>query len=280
MNKFNPINFPYGNCLLESNPEDRNYPTSATFGEKDKCLNNNVNLAPGLYKNPSLKEISIQNTNSVNNLDTYFLRQTDTYPSRTDYASTFTTEFSSPSLQSVRPPEVNKNSYINLASESLHVYPDTLMSIFFSDTNIEHLRNTVVEKVKKITGESGVAGSPEGVTILKPNVDDFFNYLVNTYQNYKIYNGSICFVNSTANTSIKTELTKLNSTVLQEYVSKMVSQINMYIYYYKDASQIPEQLSLPAYASMKGSKTLEYNVGFKSGNSLGIASYSQVSNIP
>ena len=53
----------------------------------------------------------------------------------------------------------------------------------------------------------------------------------------------------------------------------------MYIYYYIDASQLPEQLSLPESNSMKGSKTLEYNVGFKSGNSLGIASYNQVGNI-
>jgi len=30
---------------------------------------------------------------------------------------------------------------------------------------------------------------------------------------------------------------------------------------------------------MKGSKTLEYNTGFKSGNSIGIASYNEVGNI-
>ena len=59
----------------------------------------------------------------------------------------------------------------------------------------------------------------------------------------------------------------------------MVSQINMYIYYYKDASQLPEQLSLPLLTSMKGSKTLEYNTGFTSGNSIGIASFNEVGNI-
>ena len=59
----------------------------------------------------------------------------------------------------------------------------------------------------------------------------------------------------------------------------MISQINMYIYYYKDASQLPQQLSLPTYTSMKGSKSLEYNTGFKSGNSIGIASYNEVGNI-
>ena len=78
---------------------------------------------------------------------------------------------------------------------------------------------------------------------------------------------------------IKTEIAKLNSSVLQEYISKMVSQINMYIYYYKDASQLPEQLSLPTMTSMKGSKSLEYNTGFNSGNSIGVASYNEVGNI-
>ena len=110
-------------------------------------------------------------------------------------------------------------------------------------------------------------------------MDDLFYYLVNIYQNYKVHNGSICFVNLKKNNSIQESIAKLNTTVLQEYVSKMVSQINMYIYYYRDASQIPEQLSVPVLTSMKGSRVLEYNTGFYSGNSTGIASYSQVGNI-
>jgi hypothetical protein len=103
--------------------------------------------------------------------------------------------------------------------------------------------------------------------------------IINVYKNYKVYNGSICFIKLSNEGSVKAEISKLNSNILQDYVSKLVSQINMYVYYYKDASQLPEQLSLPEYNSMKGSKTLEYNVGFKSGNSIGISSYSQVSNI-
>ena len=59
----------------------------------------------------------------------------------------------------------------------------------------------------------------------------------------------------------------------------MISQINMYIYYYLDASQIPQQLSIPTYNSMKGSRELEYNTGFQSGNSIGVSSYNQVGNI-
>ena len=82
------------------------------------------------------------------------------------------------------------------------------------------------------------------------------------------------------NSDVSKELTKLNTTLLQDYVSKMVSQINMYIYYYIDASQRPEQLSLPVYTSMRSNnKSLEYNTGFNSGNSLSMASYDQVGNL-
>jgi len=170
--------------------------------------------------------------------------------------------------------------FIQKAAEALHLQPDPILAIFFSDSNIDHLLTTVVRKVKEITAESGVAGNNEGVTIMKPNMQDFFNYMITYYQNYKVYNGSICFVNlRNKNETVQDAVGKLNTSVLQDYISKMVSQINMYIYYYKDASQLPDQLSLPTYTSMKGSRTLEYNNGFTSGNSIGVASYNQVGNI-
>ena len=152
--------------------------------------------------------------------------------------------------------------------------------MFFSDQNIEHLRSTIVKKVEQITAESGVTGSKQGVQIMKPEMDDFFNYMINTFHTYSSQNGSICFVNFKKTNDTKIEIEKLNTTILQEYISKMVSQINMYIYYYKDASQMPEQLSLPVLTSMKGSRSLEYNTGMYSGNSIGVASYNEVGNIP
>jgi hypothetical protein len=104
--------------------------------------------------------------------------------------------------------------------------------------------------------------------------------MVNVYKNYKMYNGSICFVNLKNNSDLKSDISKLNTDVLQEYISKMISKINMYIYYYRDASQLPEQLSLPVYTSTRSNnKVLEYNVGFSSGNSIGMARYDQVGNI-
>ena len=264
VNTSSDINVPYGSCLLPSNVNNRQTFSSENFGngiDYTQCIKKIIE---------PYSVIGPQNTNSVNKLDQLFFKgdKLPGFSGMTDYSNT--------DLQTIRPLEPNKNYYISLASESLHVKPDILFSVFFSDENINHLRNTIVQKVKEITIES--IGN-EGITIKTPNMDDFFYYMVNIYQNYKIHNGSICFINLKNKTDIKSEIAKLNSNILQEYISKMISQINMYVYYYRDASQLPEQLNLPTYNAMKGSKTLEYNTGFQSGNSLGIASYNQVGNI-
>ena len=290
VNTFNSINIPYNDSLLPSNSLNRQgLPPPGEFGVNSPERFGQV-VQPFSVKNP-------QNIKAVKTLNNFFLNESQ-YPQ----GYTYSDNYSDTSLQSDRPevpysisqnniytrnnvvvsePAEKKinNYYVNLASESLHVKADPLMSIFFSDDNINHLRNTVVQKVKQITAESGVAGDSEGVTIKTPNMDDFFYYMVNIFQNHKIHNGSICFVNLKNNTDLKAEISKLNTNVLQEYVSKMISQINMYIYYYIDASQLPEQISRPTYTSMKGSKSLEYNTGFTSGNSMGVASYNEVGNI-
>jgi hypothetical protein len=272
---FNPVNIPFGYCLNPSDQNHRNpYPSSDTFLDGSNDCVFNIGQAPGVYPKPTLSDIAIKNEKLIHELDNNFLNGNKPFQG-TDYIRS---DFANPSLQVMRPKERYSNSWIDLAGESLHIKPDAIMAVYFSDANIEHLLNTIVSKVKEITGKSGVAGSPEGVTIMKPNMDDFFSFMLTTYSNYEPYNGSICFVNLKNKTDTRGEVSKLNSNVLQEYVSKMISQINMYIYYYKDASQMPEQLSLPVVTSTKGNKTLEYNTGFTSGNSIGIASYNQVGN--
>ena len=269
---FNAINLPYGSCLLQSNSGNRQgVPGPDVFGNGIDY----TNCVRQIVQPPSV--IGPQNTKNVNNLDHYFLHGTDNPIGTSGITSSF--GGGNTDLQSERPSEPFSNYFIQLAGKSLNVKPDLLISLFFSDANLKHLCDTIVIKVREITADSGIAGNNEGVTIKTPNMDDLFYYLVNIYQNYKIHNGSICFVNLKNETNVKKELAKLNTDVLQEYVSKMVSQINMYIYYYLDASQIPQQLSLPTYTSMKGSKVLEYNSGFSSGNSTGIASYNEVGNI-
>ena len=106
-------------------------------------------------------------------------------------------------LQTPRSSSNSENYYVGLASKSLNVSVDSIMAVFFSDSNINHLRNTIVIKVKEITGDSGIAGTPEGVTIKTPNMDDLFYYMLNMYTTYKVTNGSIVFVNLKKNTDIK-----------------------------------------------------------------------------
>jgi hypothetical protein len=266
---FNAINIPYGQCLLPSNQNNRQgAPGPDVFGDGvhyTECIPKVVQ--PGEVFRP-------QNTNTVNTMDSFFFKD-PINPA----GSSVLPRGGPTDLQSVRPAEPSENYYIGLAANSLHISPDLLLSLLFSDSNLTHLRNTIVQKVREITADSGVAGTPEGVTIQPPSMDDLFYYVINIYQNYKINNGSICFINLQNKTDVKAELAKLNSDILQDYISKMISQINMYIYYYKDASQLPEQLSLPTYNSMKGARSLEYNTGFASGNPIGVASYNQVGNI-
>jgi hypothetical protein len=287
VNSFNSINIPYAGYLLPSNSLNRQgAPGPGTFGPNEHNL--------GQIVQPRSKVIP-ENNQAVKSMDDYFLNG-EHFPQA---ANNMYEKFGDISLQSVRPPTTTysvaqvggnlnnlvsnnkvKDYYVKAASQSLHVSPDPLMSIYFSDDNINHLRNEVVKRVRQITADSGVSGDNQGVSIQTPNMDDFFYYMVNIFQNHKIHNGSICFVNIKNGSSLKEDISKLNTNVLQEYVSKMVSQINMYIYYYKDASQLPEQLSLPVYTSMRSNnKVLEYNTGFSSGNSLGMASYDQVGNI-
>ena len=276
-NAFHPINFQYGWCANPSDVNHRNaYPDVSTYQNGENNCTPNVGLAPGLYTPPTLDDLRIKNEKAVNNLDNSFFNNTIRPQGSAQF---IVPDFSGPSLQPSRPKELFQNAWITKAAEAFNVLPDPIFSVFFSDVNIDHLRTTVVSKVKQITSDSGVAGSKEGVNIMKPNMDDFFNFMVNVYQRYMSRSGSICFINFNKSTNVQEEIGKLNSSVLQDYISKMVSQINMYIYYYRDASQLPEQLSLPTMTSMKGSRVLEYNTGLVSGNSIGVASYNEVGNI-
>ena len=221
MNSFSPINYQYGNCIVPSDVNNRNsLPSSDTYG-------NGVDYKNCLYDGSSVEKIIYP--------DNYLLKNSYQTINK--------------SLIDNNTNEINnqKNQYILLASDALGYKPDMIMSVYFSDANIAHIQNVIVTKIKEITGDSQLFGTPEGLTIQNPNMTDLFNYLLKVYRDYKVYNGSICFVNNEYN--VKNELTKLNSNVIQDYVSKMISQLNMYVYYYKDASRIPEQLSLPVFTS-------------------------------
>jgi hypothetical protein len=259
MNNFNnntiPINLQYGGCFLDGTQRN-SVPSSDTYGNgifyKD-CLYNGSSVSniiyPETYKPYTYKPEIIQENvlPDYSNLDLQNIK---------NYNDKFSLN----------------NPYIKLASDTLGYKPDLLLALYFSDSNIKHLQEEIINNVRKNTMNL----VPEGVTI-QVNIDDLFSYLISKFRDKRVYNGSICFVNN--NKDPRKELTDLNSGIIEDYVTKMISQLNMYMYYYKDASQIPEQLSIPELTSMKGSRSLEYNNGLYSGNSIGIANYSQRNNI-
>ena len=82
-------------------------------------------------------------------------------------------------------------------------------------------------------------------------------------------------------TSLSEQLTRLNKSVLEETISQILSGIDQYKQYYKDASSIPMPLSRSVMTTMKGSRVLQENIGFESGHDMSksISSYSQRFNI-
>ena len=256
-----PINYQYGSCFIPSSSTKRNsLPGSDIFGDGllySECLNKGSSMNASVYP---------EKFNSVNPKINYESIQGD---------QTYYSKQSNIDLQDKKPHMGDTgNKYIELAVNTLGFKPDSLMAIYFSDSNITHLMDYIIKKVKENTTNL----VQDGVTI-QINPDDLFSHLIKKYRDKKIYNGSICFACTETIHDTKQNLLKLNSDTINEYVSNMVSQMNMYMYYYKDASQMPEQIPIPELTSMKGSRSLEYNTGLYSGDSLGVAAYSQRNNI-
>ena len=143
------------------------------------------------------------------------------------------------------------------------------MSVFFSDQNVQHLRNKITSEVQRL----------KGITLQPAQVEEVITYMLHEYRNYLYYNGSICFVNLQKDKDLKQTIGELNTATLQNYLSLLLSELDMYTYFYKDISTQPKQLAVPIYTSMKGSRVLQPNIGFTPGNSLGVASFNEADNI-
>ena len=53
---------------------------------------------------------------------------------------------------------------------------------------------------------------------------------------------------------------------IQQSVKEIISGIDQYLLYYKDASTLPVPLERPTNKSSKGSRSLEYNIAFHNNN--------------
>ena len=77
--------------------------------------------------------------------------------------------------------------------------------------------------------------------------------------------GRAVYARGPAGCSMEQKLARLNRKTISECVKQVLSGINMYLEYYKQASTLPIPMTHPRLATMKGSRALYNNVGFESG---------------
>lgn len=161
-----------------------------------------------------------------------------------------------------------QDPYVKFGLEANHSTPTAVILLFFSRENVKYLQKRVVDEVKRITGNA-----------IAPQSENKLLTIMNNKYQYSLYGYlpsatvHIALPRGEKSCSLRQRLTKLNQATLQEAVKQVVSGVQMYKQYYKDASSLPIPLSRPTLVTNKGSRVLEYNTGFTSGNSRGVDSY-------
>jgi len=150
-----------------------------------------------------------------------------------------------------------------------------LNSLFFNEKNVQYLQKRIIDDIKQLTG----------VTI-KPQSEDALLVIMNNKYQYSLYGWlpamstpHLALPRGEKPCSLTDRLTRLNQSVLQDTIKQILSGMNMYMQYYKDASSLPTPLSRPKAMTMKGSRVLQENVGLHSGNSRAIDSFNMRDNV-
>lgn len=172
-------------------------------------------------------------------------------------------------------PKTMKNTlkgdpYATFGLNANHSVPTYLNMLFFSETNVKYIQKRILDTVEQITSIR-----------IKPQSENSILVIMNNKYQYSLYGAmppSVVHINQplprgSKSCSLESRLSKLNQAVIQECVKKVLSGINMYATYYKDASSIPMPLSRPTLATSKGANVLSQNIGFTSANSQANASF-------
>ena len=186
-----------------------------------------------------------------------------------------------------------KDKYTEWAVNSLHMTPNYLMNLFFSEENVNHLQNQLIDIIYQNRNIQISRQSDDELLIIMRNKYTYAiaGWLPGNIQDpnkvmargtYENPNG-LAFSSGSNNgpTSLQEQLVRLNQSVLEEIVKQVLSGLDMYMQYYKDASSLPMPLDRSVLVTMKGDKGLQENLGFNSGHemSAAISSYNQRFNI-
>jgi len=155
----------------------------------------------------------------------------------------------------------NRNPYSDHYKKNLR-WEETLGNFFFSKDNIEYLHTRIIEEVKRIKGVDISRQSSEKIILIMQNI---YEYAMSgslphpSHPNSRGNRGEV-------NIPLRDRLARLNQSVIQQCVKEILSSIDQYLLYYKDASTLPTPLERPINKSSKGSRSLEYNIAFKNNN--------------
>ena len=176
------------------------------------------------------------------------------------------------------------DQYQEWAMNAVHQDPSALLNFFFSSENVDYLQNRIIEEVKRI----------KKVTIDKQSADELLQIMQNHYQlalsgwlprnpnhTTEVYPRGDPSMGQDTPCSLTERLTRLNKSVLEETIKQVLSGVDMYQQYYKDASSLPLPLERPTLTTQKGSRVLSENVGFNSGHEFtqAVAAFNEKYNI-
>jgi Family of unknown function (DUF5761) len=169
------------------------------------------------------------------------------------------------------------NQYIVWACNSMNMQPNPLLNFLFSTDNVNYIQQQIVDEVYRI----------RQVQIAKQSTDELLIIMRNKYQYAlsgwlprdinnlsKVYprgdvknpNGLAYDSNSSGCSNLEFQLLQINRSILEECIKQVLSGIDSYLQYYKDASSLPMPLSRSVYVSSKGSNELLPNIAFESGH--------------
>lgn len=160
-----------------------------------------------------------------------------------------------------------------------------LLLFFFSKDNVINLMNDLKDHIFKISSVQIADQSYDELLIIMRNK---FIYGIQgalpANDQGVVSRGPIYGPNGQAYTqnnynSLYAQLKNLNTAVLQEIVQQTLSGINAYKQYYKDISSMPLPMEQPVMTSMKGSKSLQQNIGLYDGDGKFSSSFNERYNI-
>ena len=128
------------------------------------------------------------------------------------------------------------------AAKFMQLCPTQLSRDFFSDSNVDEIQCQLADRVAAATGH----------TISRQSDAEILGIMRGVFEAFSDHHDR----------RRRREVRRLNEIVLDIVVDQVITGVQAHLQYITDASTIAEPLSRGVFASIKGSRSLQYKVGF------------------